>query len=930
MKKQILIYILIYSLICSVFIISINSCGNSESAPSIIDIPVGLSTFELENGYKIQIDTPTPLTLELIDDTSNYPSGSKLQLVRLEGNLSSGQTIIITYISDTFFTLKDSIAFINANGQWELENCELSVNKKTIMVTVEHLSIWGVVESSELLEIQVTPTSERIARGTNCQYIATGIYNNGKSNDLLSTVTWISENVTIATVSNEKGTKGIATGVNLGTTYIYAVNGSIESNHVQLEVTDAELTDLQVTPTDETIAQGNNLQYTAIGIFTDESNQVLTQDPEITWYSTNESIATISNSKDTRGLSIGEAIGDTLIYATFGSVTSNYAQLQVTDAELQEIQVTPTTTPIALGTLINYSAIGIYSDGSNIDLTHDPNLTWHSSNPFATIIVTTGPQKGRATSEGVGNTSIYATLGLITSNYAELQVTEAELEYIEVTPTNNPSIPEGETYQFTATGIYTDGGNHKITKSVTWYSKDTDVASVSNACGSKGLVTGENVGGTKIYAKLDGIKSNHAPITVTEFLGPKWGTAELIETGYGSAYPPQVGVDGSGNAVAVWYQWEDSLYNIWSNRYVAGSGWGTAERIETDDSGDAEWPQVGIDGSGNAIAVWQQYDSTRNNIWANRYVVGTGWGTAQLIETDSGNALRPQVGIDGNGNAIAVWYQWDGSMYSIWANHYVAGTGWGAAQLIETNNSGDAYQQQVNVNGSGNAVVVWRQRDGTRYDIYSNHYVSGVGWGTAQLIETDNSGDAGFPQVGIDGSGNAIAVWHQYDGARNDIWSNRFVVGIGWGTAQIIETDSGNALHPQVGVDGNGNAIVVWGQDDGTGTRYNVWSNRYVVGTGWGTAQIIQTGSDNSAPPHLSVNGSGNAVAVWSQDDGTWYNMWANRYVVGTGWGTAELIETNNGSAGSEGVGINASGNAVVVWRQWDGTRFNIWSNSWR
>ena len=54
------------------------------------------------------------------------------------------------------------------------------------------------------------------------------------------------------------------------------------------------------------------------------------------------------------------------------------------------------------------------------------------------------------------------------------------------------------------------------------------------------------------------------------------------------------------------------------------SGWGTAVLIETDNVGNAYNPQVAVDESGNAIAVWKQFDGTRSNIWANRYVVGEG------------------------------------------------------------------------------------------------------------------------------------------------------------------------------------------------------------------------------------------------------------------------------------------------------------------
>ena len=47
-------------------------------------------------------------------------------------------------------------------------------------------------------------------------------------------------------------------------------------------------------------------------------------------------------------------------------------------------------------------------------------------------------------------------------------------------------------------------------------------------------------------------------------------------------------------------------------------------------------------------------------------------------------------------------------------------------------------------------------------------------WGAAELIETDNVGPVYDPQIAFDGSGNAIAVWYQSDGTRNNITANHF------------------------------------------------------------------------------------------------------------------------------------------------------------
>jgi len=204
-------------------------------------------------------------------------------------------------------------------------------------------------------------------------------------------------------------------------------------------------------------------------------------------------------------------------------------------------------------------------------------------------------------------------------------------------------------------------------------------------------------------------------------------------------------------------------------------GWGVAGLLETDDAGHAFDPQVAVDPNGNATAVWYQLTGTRNNIWSNRYTAGIGWDTAQLIESDDiDHARDPQVSVDPNGNATVVWRQSDGTRDNIWSNEYAAGVGWGVAELIETDDTGDALNPQVAVHPNGNATAVWRQSDGTQDNIWSNWYTAGVGWGVAELLETDNAGHAFNPQVAVDPYGRATTVWHQSDGTRTNIWSNRF------------------------------------------------------------------------------------------------------------------------------------------------------------
>jgi hypothetical protein len=380
-----------------------------------------------------------------------------------------------------------------------------------------------------------------------------------------------------------------------------------------------------------------------------------------------------------------------------------------------------------------------------------------------------------------------------------------------------------------------------------------------------------------VWYQYDGTRTN---IWANRFDGTNPGAAELIEAdNVGDAYMAQIAIDSSGNAIAVWFQSDGTRRNIYANRFN-GTSWGTAELIEAGDAGNAEYPQIAFDSSGNAIAVWHQSDGTRVNIYANRFdgtswFNGTSWGMAELIETDNaGYAQHPQIAFDSSGNAIAVWKQSDGTRTNIWANRF-NGSSWGTAELIEAHNAGSAGSPQIAFDSSGNAIAVWYQSDGTRNNIWANRF-NGTSWGTAELIETDDAGAAFTPGIAIDSSGNAIAVWQQSDGTRYNIWANRFD-GTSWGAAELIETDNaGNAFMPQIAFDSSGNATAVWYQSDGT--RDNIWANRF-DGASWGSAELIEAGDAGSAEwPQIAIDSSGNAIAVWQQSDGTRYNVYANRF----------------------------------------------------
>jgi hypothetical protein len=408
--------------------------------------------------------------------------------------------------------------------------------------------------------------------------------------------------------------------------------------------------------------------------------------------------------------------------------------------------------------------------------------------------------------------------------------------------------------------------------------------------------------------------------------------AVLIESGSSDdAQYPQIAIDSTGNAIAVWQQFDGSRYKIQANRYVLNVGWGTPATIDTGGTGSAGTPQIAMDPAGNAIAVWIQWNGTRFGVFANRYTAGS-WGTAVVIDSGStGASANPDIAMDSNGNAIAVWDQYEGTLNrdSIRANRYtVSGNAWGTAEAIDTGgtgNTGPSSNPQVAMDSNGNAIAVWEQTAGVRSNIRANRYAGS--WATAGLIETDDMGNAYLPQVAMDSGGNAIAVWEQYDGSRFSINANRYAAGGNWGTAEAIDTggtgnagDSGNA---QIAMASGGTAIAVWEQFDGS--LINIRASHFAAG--WGVAQLIEAGSAGDAQlPHVAMDSNGNAIAVWQQFDGSQISILANRY---TGaWGTAGLIDSSSTrSAEMARVAMNANGKTVAVWEQYNGSVTNIWAN---
>jgi plastocyanin len=266
------------------------------------------------------------------------------------------------------------------------------------------------------------------------------------------------------------------------------------------------LTSIAVTPADPSVPAGETEQFKATGTYSDNSTADITS--QVTWASSATSVATISNSSGSAGLAATEVQGSTTISATLGSVAGN-TTLTVTPAVLQSIAVTPASPSVPKGETEQFIATGTYSDNSTQILT--TQVAWGSSSSAVATISNVAGSQGLATAVSFGTSSISAALTGI-SGSTTMTVSAAALISIAVTPAS-PSVPKGETQQFTATGTYSDNSTSDITSQVAWSSSATAVATISNSSGSNGLASALKLGSSTITAVLNGV-SNTATMTV--------------------------------------------------------------------------------------------------------------------------------------------------------------------------------------------------------------------------------------------------------------------------------------------------------------------------------------------------------------------------------------------------------------------------------
>ncbi|WP_318626406.1 Ig-like domain-containing protein, partial [Photobacterium leiognathi] len=438
-------------------------------------------------------------------------NGGQLSLAA-EGVYSDGSTLPLTNKVKWHASAVDIVQIddkgiltgINTGG------VEVKASYKGIESRIINVRITDAILSSINISVKSLSPDASIYSGGKLSLGAEGIYSDGSTSPLTNKVTWHSSAVDIAQIDD----KGILTGVSTGTIDVKASYEGIESNIINIRITDAILSSIAISvkspSPDASIYSGGQLSFAAEGIYSDGSTSSLTN--KVTWHSSAIDIAQI----DEKGILTGVNTGGVEVKASYKGIESRIINVRITDAIISSITISVKALPsdaseasIYSGGKLSFAAEGIYSDGSTSPLTN--KVTWYSS----AVDIAQIDDKGILTGLNTGSVEVKASYEGIESNIINARITDAIISSITISVKSlspEASIYSGGQLSFAAEGIYSDGSTSPLTNKVTWHSSAVDIAQIND----KGILTGVAIGTAEVKASYEDIESNIINVRITD------------------------------------------------------------------------------------------------------------------------------------------------------------------------------------------------------------------------------------------------------------------------------------------------------------------------------------------------------------------------------------------------------------------------------
>jgi len=312
----------------------------------------------------------------------------------------------------------------------------------------------------------------------------------------------------------------------------------------------------------------------------------------------------------------------------------------------------------------------------------------------------------------------------------------------------------------------------------------------------------------------------------------------------------------------------------------------------------------------------------------------------QINTTSASDQNTASVAMDSAGNFVVTWESQgqDGSGTGIFAQRYnAAGTPLGAEIQVNTVTGADQSNSQVAMANNGDFLVVWEGRQDGDANIYARLFDStGTPQGAEFQINATTAGDQLNPAVAMKNNGDFVVAWQSDDGSGSGILARMFDKNGVAQTAevQINSTTAGDQVNASVAIKNNGDFAVSWdsdGQDsDGAGVFARLFDKNGAPQTA--EIQVNETVAGDQQFNDLAMDNSGSFVVVWNGNGSGGDATGIHGRLFDSGGnpqGSEFQINTNTGNTQQgAAVAMTKTGQFVVTWQSdlQDGDGFGIFA----
>jgi hypothetical protein len=333
------------------------------------------------------------------------------------------------------------------------------------------------------------------------------------------------------------------------------------------------------------------------------------------------------------------------------------------------------------------------------------------------------------------------------------------------------------------------------------------------------------------------------------------GTAELVE--------PSAGIDELGNVVAAWASAAPRIDSvIWATtRSVQDGRWARPARISA--AGATRGPWLVVDGAGNATAVWVRTERETltfvEHLESAYRPVGAAWKPPVELARSRSSGLYPSLVASTGGTVLLTWWQADDDytgLGTIRASVSERGA-WRPTVTLATgvNSSGGAA-----IGEGGVAAVGWSATEhGNSIDYAAVSHTGGASWGPAAMLSFED-GQAGPPQLAVDGPGDVTAVWR----TNVDVETSRLPAGSDtWERPVALSDPTPYGGGPLIVGNVEGATAVLW--DEYGAVRRVFARTRGAEMRGWEPAVEISGDIDTyGGTMEFEMDGVGDVIATWT------------------------------------------------------------------